>query len=665
MSSTWASLLLSILFKWVYASLSSNNNVLDYFIQLNYCYATSPPPLVVKYYDNFFRQTNDECLDKIWNNLTNTFVGHPCESDIALILNFGFLFNNAEAICNIAATENIRDAAIARLQELFGKLYKDEKVLLDALEKSSGHTFNVLKQMRENYPFEGILGVPNSSVRGLGNMLAWRMLRASGFTDAIDPLAKAIGKWPWNFKSEFNSIPFELQEGILLHMIRGSLNQPNYNHDVGALLNNLFMFDSAYQAFDSQGSIRYDKAIKFYRKFWQKRADETSNRDMKIFVDYLNSLKRLSNFSAVFQKLLGRHVTFPVNDPSYFPFIQAYFLRNYNMGLKLAMTYHENKSLHSILKEHYSLCTSKKSLSDCLERIQNVVDRFNTGYVIKYPFSDNGSVVQLMNFEIIERLGDGSFGIVFKAKYIPDGRVFALKQVKASKAIVYAKLLDNEIQIQIEINHPHIIRLYGSFKDDLTGDIYLVMEYASGGDIMDKLIINGAFSRIDMVRLASQMISAINHIHKKFIAHLDVKPDNILIDEHGNYKLTDFGLSRAEIVGNNTLEFAGGTLSYAAPEILQRKRFGRAADYYSLAVTLYTAATAMSPTSCISDVEQCITAIICIPLSSVGWKELDQLLLILSSKDPTIRWMMAYEQFDKLIKLPIFSFQPSECRISN
>lgn len=186
-------------------------------------------------------------------------------------------------------------------------------------------------------------------------------------------------------------------------------------------------------------------------------------------------------------------------------------------------------------------------------------------------------------------LGKGKFGIVKLATHKKTGKEVAIKMVsKTEMSPEDLELQRNEIEILKVCQHPSIIRLLDIFENET--DIYLVMEYMKGGDLFDYLQRRDfTVSESLACNIAHQIATAIFYLHSYGVAHRDLKPENIIVsDDSGNpeIKITDFGLSK--IVGpKETSKEPFGTLSYAAPEILQGLPYAKAVDVWSFGIILF------------------------------------------------------------------------------
>jgi eukaryotic-like serine/threonine-protein kinase len=154
-----------------------------------------------------------------------------------------------------------------------------------------------------------------------------------------------------------------------------------------------------------------------------------------------------------------------------------------------------------------------------------------------------------------------------------------------------------EGRMAAKLSHPNIVQVYDAGEGEFEGreTSYIVMEYIPGGDLKELIDERGALSDEDLTGL-SGVAAGLAHAHERGVIHRDIKPHNILLEENGRPKLTDFGIARA--LGATTATRTGsylGTALYSSPEQLQGRTVTPKSDVYSLGVTLYHAATGQPP----------------------------------------------------------------------
>ncbi|XP_043065031.1 serine/threonine-protein kinase MARK2-like [Drosophila ficusphila] len=197
-------------------------------------------------------------------------------------------------------------------------------------------------------------------------------------------------------------------------------------------------------------------------------------------------------------------------------------------------------------------------------------------------------------YKIIKTLGKGNFAKVKLAIHVPTGREVAIKVIDKTQLNTSARQkLYREVKIMKLLNHPNIVRLFQVIESERT--LYLVMEYASRGELFDHLVKNGRMRERDARVIFRQLVSAIQYCHSKFVVHRDLKAENLLLDQHMNIKIADFGFGNT-FDPNAQLETFCGSPPYAAPELFMgRKYTGPEVDAWSLGVVLYTLVSGSLP----------------------------------------------------------------------
>lgn len=191
----------------------------------------------------------------------------------------------------------------------------------------------------------------------------------------------------------------------------------------------------------------------------------------------------------------------------------------------------------------------------------------------------------LSMFEIGRPLGKGKFGRVYLAQERRTGFICALKMQKKSELMQskVEKQVRREIEIQSNLRHVNILRLYGHFYDK--DRIFLIIEFAGQGELYKHLRKKGKFSESRAADYISQMASGLSYLHKKHVIHRDIKPENILLDLNGLLKISDFGWSvHAPNTRRATL---CGTLDYLPPEMVEGRDHNEKVDLWSLGVLCY------------------------------------------------------------------------------
>jgi len=164
-------------------------------------------------------------------------------------------------------------------------------------------------------------------------------------------------------------------------------------------------------------------------------------------------------------------------------------------------------------------------------------------------------------------IGEGTFGKVKLGTHILTGERVAVKVLEKERIVEVADVerVAREVHILKLIRHPHIVQLYEIIET--RRQLYLIMEYASGGELFDYIVANGRVHEPEACCFFHQIIAGVEKIHAMNIVHRDLKPENLLLDDHRNIKIVDFGLSNVFRDGQ-LLKTACGSPCYAAPEMI-------------------------------------------------------------------------------------------------
>ena len=213
----------------------------------------------------------------------------------------------------------------------------------------------------------------------------------------------------------------------------------------------------------------------------------------------------------------------------------------------------------------------------------------------------------LENYDVLEQLGKGGYGKVYKVKDKKTGEIRACKHL-TKLGIKNLEQFQREINILIKADHPNIIKLYDIFESKHS--FYLIMEECKGGELFDRIVEHiqnkEMYSEKKAAEIFEQIMSAIDYCHNNGICHRDLKPENILYlnegqEENNPIKIIDFGLSQV-ISPDKKLKTKVGTAYYVSPEIL-RGEYTEKCDIWSAGVILYILLSGNPPFNGGSDTE--------------------------------------------------------------
>ncbi|CAH1969101.1 unnamed protein product [Acanthoscelides obtectus] len=206
------------------------------------------------------------------------------------------------------------------------------------------------------------------------------------------------------------------------------------------------------------------------------------------------------------------------------------------------------------------------------------------------------------DYDILEEIGTGAFGVVHRCRERKTGNIFAAKFIPVSHAME-KELIKKEIDIMNQLHHPKLINLHDAFEDD--DEMVLIYEFLSGGELFERITAEGyQMSEAEVINYMRQICEGIKHMHERNIIHLDIKPENIMCQtkRSTNIKLIDFGLA-TKLDPNEVVKISTGTAEFAAPEIVEREPVGFYTDMWAVGVLAYVLLSGLSPFAGENDIE--------------------------------------------------------------
>ena len=226
-----------------------------------------------------------------------------------------------------------------------------------------------------------------------------------------------------------------------------------------------------------------------------------------------------------------------------------------------------------------------------------------------FPKSKSGDVFSF--YEILKKLGEGSYGKIYKVKNKDNEEIYAMKQMDKIKIQQNLELFKNEIEIMSILNHPNICKLYEVYEDSKF--FYLIIEYCEGGELLDRITKKQKEGKLYTEKEAAiifkQLIEAIEYIHEIGVIHRDLKPENILFStkyENSPIKIIDFGISKnlSKLDPNKKIKLSSkvGTVYYMSPEIIKGS-YTELCDVWACGIILYILLCGYPPFSGVNDKE--------------------------------------------------------------
>ena len=207
---------------------------------------------------------------------------------------------------------------------------------------------------------------------------------------------------------------------------------------------------------------------------------------------------------------------------------------------------------------------------------------------------DENNEVNFNSFEILEQIGSGSFGKVFRVRMKKTKEIYAMK-VLSKSYLIKKKLLRyaiTECNILKESDCPFILKLHYSFQTP--ENLYMILDYCSIGDFSYQIQVD-LLEEDEAKFYIAELILAIEYLHQRNIIYRDLKPENILIDSDGHIKLADFGLAKENITNDTPNKTFCGSPQYLSPEMLTKEGTTKASDIYGIGVILYEMVTGNPP----------------------------------------------------------------------
>ncbi|WP_270181826.1 Stk1 family PASTA domain-containing Ser/Thr kinase [Alkalihalobacillus sp. CinArs1] len=257
-------------------------------------------------------------------------------------------------------------------------------------------------------------------------------------------------------------------------------------------------------------------------------------------------------------------------------------------------------------------------------------------------------------YKLLEVIGDGGMAIVYKATDLILDRIVAVKLLRPefSKDDEFIKRFRREAESATSLDHPNIVSIFDVGEDE--DYHYIVMEYVEGKTLKQSIRDRGALPIVEAIDIIKQIASAIEHAHENQIIHRDIKPHNILINEYGEAKVTDFGIAMAMTSATIThTNSVLGSVHYFSPEQARGGAATERSDIYSLGVVLYEVVTGVLPFSGDSPVSVALKhlqdrfpkpSLINTSLP----KNVEQIILKAMAKEPHQRYENAQELYDAL-----------------
>jgi serine/threonine-protein kinase len=251
-------------------------------------------------------------------------------------------------------------------------------------------------------------------------------------------------------------------------------------------------------------------------------------------------------------------------------------------------------------------------------------------------------------YQVVSVIGSGGMADVYCAQDLQLGRNVALKVLheRFAKDGEFVERFRREASAAAKLQHPNVVGVYD--RGEWDGSYYIAMEYLEGRSLKQIVREEGRLEPARAIPIVIQILQAARFAHQRGVIHRDIKPQNVIVDEHGHVKVTDFGIARAGASDMTETGSIMGTVQYLSPEQAQGHAVSPASDLYSIGIVLYELVTGRVPFNADSPVALALKQVSELPVPPSAYNpelppELDAVILHALEKDASARFGSADE----------------------
>lgn len=264
--------------------------------------------------------------------------------------------------------------------------------------------------------------------------------------------------------------------------------------------------------------------------------------------------------------------------------------KNMDILYRTGVVLEEHEKYREALPFYLKVFAADSDYKDITERMAKLKELVKATSLMQISNIVESPQRQDDRYDIIEKLGEGGMGLVYKAKDSKLNVTVALKYL-SRELIPNKEILRRfiaEAQTAANLKHPNIVGIYDYDVLEDKQLAFIAMEFIDGQSLRDVIVDGNSFSLAELKKYGKQICDTLDYTHQQNIVHRDIKPDNIMIDKHNNVKITDFGLAKIETASYKTQSGAVmGTFRYMPPEQKAGKPCDHRIDIYALGVTFF------------------------------------------------------------------------------
>ena len=381
-----------------------------------------------------------------------------------------------------------------------------------------------------------------------------------------------------NKNNYFFNINYKKNGMIQNEFINNEIDTKNFNYKITSEKFLVHSFENC-----NYLVVIINKIIKFH-KYWNLTIKEIKEEKEQI-IQYLNE----ENFDTLKFDLDSNNFILLNNKGKEIKIDSSLFINEDNNNKELPKVENDEKNINTKINK-------LKSSENLVNKNDNEIKEKNNNLTKTRhrKKDDENNEVNFNSFEILEQIGSGSFGKVFRVRMKKTKEIYAMKVLNKSY-LIKKKLLRyaiTECNILKESDCPFILKLHYSFQTP--ENLYMILDYCSIGDFSYQIQVD-LLEEDEAKFYIAELILAIEYLHQHNIIYRDLKPENILIDSDGHIKLADFGLAKENVTNDTPNKTFCGSPQYLSPEMLTKEGTTKASDIYGIGVILYEMVTGNPP----------------------------------------------------------------------